>query len=90
MKRHPTIAVNNTRGLRKSLHPKDRPKVDMRKGVFPIRWVTTQYQQIVAEYSEKGARCLLWREAFYLIRGGVALSIDQFKANRNLAHNPRQ
>jgi hypothetical protein len=85
-----TVAVNNARRLRQSLHPKDRPKIDVRKGVFPIRWVTTQYQQIVAKYSEKGAWRLLWREAFYLIRGDVALPVNQFKTNGNLAHDPRQ
>jgi len=86
----PTIAMDDARRLRESLHPKDRPKIDRRKGVFPIRCVTTQYQQVVAEYSEKGPWRLLWRETFYLIRGGVTLPINQFKANGNLAHNPRQ
>ena len=86
----PTIAMNDARRLRESLHPKDRPKIDRREGVFPFRCVTTQYQQVVAEYSEKGPWCLLWRETFYLIRGRVALPINQFKPNSNLAHNSRQ
>jgi len=82
--------MDDARRLRESLHPKDRPKFDRRKGVFSIRCVTTQYQQVVAEYSEKGPWRLLWRETFYLIRGGVTLPINQFKTNGNLAHNPRQ
>jgi hypothetical protein len=82
--------MDDARRLRESLHPKDRPKVDRRMGVFSIRSVTTQYQQVVAEYSEKRPWRLLWGETFYLIRRGVALPINQLKANGNLAHNPRQ
>jgi len=66
----------NARRLRESLHPKDRPKIDGRMGVFPIRWVTTQYQQVVTQYSEKGAWCLFRRETFYLNRGRIALPVN--------------
>jgi len=84
------IAMHDTRRLRESLHPKDCPKIDRRKEVFPIRWVATQYQQVVTKYSEKGTRRLFWRKAFYLNRAGITLRVNEFKCDCNLPHNPCQ
>jgi len=82
--------MHDARRLRESLHPKDSPKVDIRKWVFPVRRVSTQHQQVVAEYPKEGTWGLFRRETFYLNRGSIALAIDYLESYGGLAHNSCQ
>ena len=77
-----TIPMNDTGWLRKSLHTKDSPQVDLRVGVLAIRWVATQHQQVVAQDANQGPGGQLRRQALDLDRGGVPLRINDLEGHR--------
>jgi len=85
-----TVAMHDARWLRESLHPKDGPEIDRRKWVFPVRRVSTQHQQVIAEYPKEGTWGLFRRETFYLNWGSITLAIDYLESNCGLAHDSCQ
>lgn len=65
--------------LRKGLHAKDSPKIDLRVGILTFGWIATQDKQIIAEDTDKCARSQLRGQAFHLDGGRISLRVDHLK-----------
>ena len=85
-----TVAMDDARWLRQSLHAEHGPEIDRRVGVPPLRGISTEHQEVVAEDPDERARGLLRRETLDLHRRRVALRVDHLERDRRLAHHPRE